>query len=144
MGSGGTPGFCEIDGARDPRDPSGKRTVTLRIARFTVDNLFKSRPEKAFNLVTAVEVLRSPERIYRWFWREDPEGVSCWCYVGRPARIREGPLSWSSRPRGTVFLVLVDSLMNVEDWRREKADPEDPAAPSRDAIELGGLAWVKR
>lgn len=51
--------------------------------------------------------------------------------------------SGGGRP-GCVFVVFVDSLMNVRRWDVENADPEDRAAPAGARSRFGGLVWAKR
>lgn len=133
-------GFTSVP-ARDPNNPSDPdATIDALFPQALLDEYWKTKPVRVYNLRPAVEVLEAPERIYYGVRKYNEGG---WCYVGRPKQFAKKPAVWVPLPQHLLFAVYMNPMYHVYLWRLEKTSTEDPWAPVDSETRYGGVSWQR-
>lgn len=124
----GSPKFWTIE-ALDPEDPTGCRTVNLRLSYAHTDGLAAKRLDAKYARIMLIpEVVKRPTMVLKGWKREGFEDAII--YVGRPGRDLRSPTIETPPPRDKVFLVFATPVNHsISDWRWEFSDENDPDAP---------------
>lgn len=122
----------------DPEDPTN--IIEVLFPRDLAMQYGKTKPVRLKNVEAAVEVLESPQRIYRGIRTRNPGG---WCYVGRPEQIYVKPYCKADLPDHLLFAVYVSSDYHIYEWRPDKVDSDDPLEPINADSRFEGIAWQR-
>lgn len=121
--------------------PTGQ-DIDIRFEHDWLNDLYKYEPVKFQNLLTAVEVLKNPTRIYVGLKRIlSNNGL---CFVGKPKKwyIREDKLVDFPKDK-LVYTVFLNDRYSVFELRATEVDFFDPESPIDWAERFGGEIWKK-
>ncbi len=134
-------GRHRIDGVQDPEDPQGRRRISVWLNVTSLDWLYKTNRWKAFNLKTAVQVLRNPDRVYRGIRKDDGGQWVGWCFVAVVETFFSSEDGSYPAPLSKVFAAFIDEGGHLFEWGEEERDQADPKAPKDTDKRFGGLQW---
>ena len=114
--------------ALDPDDPTGCRTVTLRLNYAHTHCSAAGLDARFARMMLIPEVVRHPIMVLKGWKREGYEDAII--YVGRPPKDYRSTTIETPPPRDKVFMVFATpDNHSISDWRWEFSDENDPDAP---------------
>jgi hypothetical protein len=132
-----------------PDTPEGSRLRDVHIIASELERVKTFSPFKQWNLLTAHEVLKNPDRIYRHI--RDGDDHWGWCFAARVPSLRRDDGTLRSMHPDQVFAVYMNEEASVFEWRPERCDQHDRFAPARSVVEttkeglgrFGSQIWMK-